>query len=182
MLCCAAAWVDPDVLKALGSLKTSGTAHPTIEQNMPDDLDLLLSFCRNMCCRPHSEVTALNKSGAIWEWMVFQTQKKKLGECNEQRKVIQSHWSLNMKNVQNYRKKTKNYRTTGLQDRKIKPLHSLQQINSSVCSIQIASAELKEMSPKPHSFPVNSSCNDFKPRAIYRLRLLYVHNWSNEND
>ena len=99
-LCCAAGWVDPNVPNALGSLRTSGTTNPTTEQNTPDDLDLLLFFCGNMyckphsevtaltvCCRPHSEVTALNKCGAIWEWMVFQTQNK-LGECKEQRKVI----------------------------------------------------------------------------------------------
>jgi len=56
-------------------------------QNTPDDLELLLSFCVNMRCRPHSEVTVLNKSGAIWDWMVFQTHNK-LGECKEQREVI----------------------------------------------------------------------------------------------
>ena len=67
MLRCAAGWVDPDAVKALGALRTSGTINPTTEQNTPGDLDLLLSFCGNRCCRPHSEVTVLNKSGAIWE-------------------------------------------------------------------------------------------------------------------
>jgi hypothetical protein len=67
VLCCAAGRVDPGVRKALVSLKMSGTTNPTTQQNTPDDLDLLLSFCVNTCCRPHSEVTALHKYGAIWD-------------------------------------------------------------------------------------------------------------------
>jgi hypothetical protein len=73
--------------------------------------------------------------------------------------------------------KAKKYRTV-----KTNPLHSLQEINGCLCSIQITSTELKQMSLYLIHSLLTAHAMISNPKAIYRLQLLYVHNSSNEND